>query len=44
MIVVALPLITWRRHVRPHARLWRNKMRWGFLSDGYRHAFTTGSA
>jgi hypothetical protein len=39
LIVVALPLITWRRHARPHARLWRNKMRWGFLSDGYRPRF-----
>jgi hypothetical protein len=39
IVVVALPLITWRRRVRPHARLWRNKMRWGFLSDGYRVRF-----
>jgi hypothetical protein len=40
VVVVLLPLVTWRRHVRPKAALWRNKVVFGFLTDGYReHAF-----
>jgi hypothetical protein len=40
IVVVLLPLVTWRRHVRPKAALWRNKVVFGFLTDGYReHAF-----